>query len=80
MGFDEIFLDDDVVQRDLTYFFSLELHNDVNGVVKTCLENHMCYYFLCLLWYPTFFFFKYFTNNIMVFSLLIFIIFLLMVL
>jgi hypothetical protein len=25
------FLDDDVIQMDLTYFFSLKLHNDVSG-------------------------------------------------
>jgi hypothetical protein len=80
MVIDESFLDDDVVQRDLTYFFSLKLHNDVNGVVETYLENQMCYCFLCLLWYQTFFFLKYFTDNIMVFSSFIYIVCLLQVL
>jgi len=68
------FLDDDVLQRDLTYIFSLKLHKDVNGVVETCLESWMCYCFLCLLWYLMFFFPKYFTNNIMVFSSFIYIV------
>ncbi len=35
-----MFLDDDVVvQRDLTELFSLNLHNNVNGAVETCLES-----------------------------------------
>ncbi|CAK9218526.1 unnamed protein product [Sphagnum troendelagicum] len=35
-----VFLDDDVVvQRDLTDLFSLDLHNNVNGAVETCLES-----------------------------------------
>lgn len=35
-----VFLDDDVVvQRDLTDLFSLDLHDNVNGAVETCLES-----------------------------------------
>ncbi|KAG0573710.1 hypothetical protein KC19_VG202900 [Ceratodon purpureus] len=35
-----VFLDDDVVvQRDLSELFSLDLHNNVNGAVETCLES-----------------------------------------
>ncbi|KAL2653035.1 hypothetical protein R1flu_021163 [Riccia fluitans] len=35
-----VFLDDDVVvQKDITPFFSLDLHGNVNGAVETCLET-----------------------------------------
>ncbi|XP_022135389.1 probable galacturonosyltransferase 11 [Momordica charantia] len=40
-----VFLDDDVVvQKDLTPLFSLDLHENVNGAVETCLEAFHRYY------------------------------------
>lgn len=40
-----VFLDDDVVvQKDLTSLFSLDLHENVNGAVETCLEAFHRYY------------------------------------
>ncbi|KAE8727092.1 putative galacturonosyltransferase 11 [Hibiscus syriacus] len=39
-----VFLDDDVVQKDLTPLFSLDLHGNVNGAVETCLEAYHRYY------------------------------------
>eukprot|EP01018_Ginkgo_biloba_P022432 Gb_41178 [translate_table: standard] len=40
-----VFLDDDVVvQKDLTPLFSIDLHDNVNGAVETCLETFHRYH------------------------------------